>query len=202
MNTTRGNRGSPVSGLLNIVPLTLRRTCGGSPRISSAAGFPPACRPSTQPQFGQYGLPLLAAKRIAWNTPNAAASLMRMIAARLRPRAAGFKGNVETRGQSLCWGLAFGSRDGNPAPTRLFSLGGSRSRGQSRCCDLGAGRRANGDRFRLFRSCRPAGRSSSFHARGSGPFVYHRPASGSALGRGSHAVCIYLSSDAAKDYPR
>jgi hypothetical protein len=51
---------------------------------------------------------------------------------------------------------------------------------QSRCCGLGAGRRANGDRFRL-RECRSAGRSFPTYRAGERPFAYPRPASGSAL---------------------
>lgn len=73
--------------------------------------------------------------------------------------------------------------------------GGDRDDGaQSRCYDLGAGRRANGDWCRL-RECRSAGRSFPIMRAGERPFVYLHPASGLALGRGSDAIAIYRSSD-------
>lgn len=58
---------------------------------------------------------------------------------------------------------------------------------QSQSCGLGTGRRANGDRFRL--RVPTSGPLSLVHA-GERPFAYHRPASGSALGRGSRALRI------------
>jgi hypothetical protein len=63
------------------------------------------------------------------------------------------------------------------------------------CCGLGAGRRANGDRFRL-RECRPTGRFPQCMP-GSGPFLILAPHPGRRFGRGSDAVVIYLSSNAA-----
>jgi hypothetical protein len=125
---------------------------------------------------------------------NASASVMRMICARLSVRAAGLSkkccdmGSNPLSGRALCVAAVEIERQLDYIPGDDCDDGV-----QSRCCNLGAGRRANGDRFRLKK--RPtSGPLSSVSRRGAALFsssprirVGHRP----GLSRCRHLAILH-----------